>query len=68
MAQVLRMATVGGAGTTPYRRAASARSRSARAADLVLIDWDSVAYPYLDALTPLLDAVIQRAKSQRSTP
>jgi Zn/Cd-binding protein ZinT len=34
---------------------------------MVLIDWDSVAYPYLDELTPTLDAVIQRAKSQAVT-
>jgi hypothetical protein len=34
-----------------------------KAADLVLIDWDKLAYPYLDAETPVLDAVIQRAKS-----
>jgi len=26
------------------------------------VDWDSIAYPYLDEETPLLDAVIQRAK------
>ena len=31
---------------------------------MVLIDWEQVAYPYLDELTPPLDAVIQRAKSQ----
>jgi 5-methylthioadenosine/S-adenosylhomocysteine deaminase len=29
----------------------------------VLIDWDKLAYPYLDPQTPVLDAVIQRAKS-----
>src|SRR5262249_33521563 len=29
----------------------------------VLIDWKSLAYPYLDEETPLLDAVIQRAKN-----
>jgi hypothetical protein len=34
---------------------------------MVLIDWDSVAYPYLDELTPTLDAVIQRAKSEAVT-
>jgi 5-methylthioadenosine/S-adenosylhomocysteine deaminase len=35
-----------------------------KAADLVLIDWDKLAYPYLDPETPVLDAVIQRAKSE----
>jgi Zn/Cd-binding protein ZinT len=34
---------------------------------MVLIDWDQVAYPYLDELTPTLDAVIQRAKNQSVT-
>jgi 5-methylthioadenosine/S-adenosylhomocysteine deaminase len=34
-----------------------------KAADLVLIDGDKLAYPYLDPETPVLDAVIQRAKS-----
>jgi cytosine/adenosine deaminase-related metal-dependent hydrolase len=35
-----------------------------KAADLVLIDWDKIAYPYLDPETSVLDAVIQRAKSE----
>ena len=34
-----------------------------RAADIVLIDWRAISYPYLDAETPLLDAVLQRAKT-----
>jgi 5-methylthioadenosine/S-adenosylhomocysteine deaminase len=29
----------------------------------VLIDWDKLAYPYLDPETPVLDAVLQRAKT-----
>jgi hypothetical protein len=29
----------------------------------VLIDWHKLAYPYLDPETPVLDAVLQRAKS-----
>jgi cytosine/adenosine deaminase-related metal-dependent hydrolase len=29
----------------------------------VLVDWDKLAYPYLDPETPVLDAVVQRAKS-----
>ena len=36
-------------------------------ADMVLLDWDSIAYPYLDELTPTLDAVVQRAKNQSVT-
>src|SRR6202040_367397 len=34
-----------------------------RGADMVLIDWREISYPYLDAETPLLDAVLQRAKT-----
>jgi 5-methylthioadenosine/S-adenosylhomocysteine deaminase len=60
--QVLRMATVGGAATTPYGSRIGTLAVG-KAADLVLIDGDKLAYPYLDPETPVLDAVIQRAKS-----
>jgi 5-methylthioadenosine/S-adenosylhomocysteine deaminase len=60
--QVLRMATVGGAATTPYGSHIGSLAVG-KAADLVLIDWDKLAYPYLDPETPVLDAVLQRAKS-----
>jgi len=30
----------------------------------VLLDWKQISYPYLDEQTPLLDAVIQRAKAE----
>lgn len=66
MAQVLRMATVGGAKTTPYGSSIGTLEVG-KAADMVLLDWDSIAYPYLDEETPLLDAVIQRAKQQSVT-
>lgn len=62
MGQVLRMATVGGAKTTPYGDHLGTLEVG-KGADLSLIDWESVSYPYLDAETPLLDAVIQRAKA-----
>jgi cytosine/adenosine deaminase-related metal-dependent hydrolase len=60
-AQVLRMATVGGARTTGFGDTIGALEVG-RAADMVLIDWHALSYPYLDAETPLLDAVVQRAK------
>jgi len=66
MAQVLRMATVGGARTTPFGTQIGTLEVG-KAADMVLLDWDSIAYPYLDELTPTLDAVIQRAKNQSVT-
>ena len=61
--QVLRMATIGGAATTPFGSRIGTVAVG-KAADLVLIDWKKIAYPYLDEETPLLDAVIQRAKSE----
>ncbi len=66
VAQVLRMATVGGARTTPFGDRIGTLAVG-KAADMVLIDWDKVAYPYLDPLTPTLDAVIQRAKGDAVT-
>src|SRR4029079_17126451 len=80
MAQVLRMATVGGRRTTPLWRGPPCPAMCSttfgdgigslevgKAADMVLIDWEKVAYPYLDALTPTLDAVVQRAKNDAVT-
>ena len=61
-AQVFRMATSGGAATTPFAERIGALEVG-RAADIVLIDWHAISYPYLDPETPLLDAVLQRAKT-----
>jgi 5-methylthioadenosine/S-adenosylhomocysteine deaminase len=61
-AQVFRMATAGGAKTTAFGNAIGALEVG-RAADMVLIDWQQISYPYLDRETPLLDAVLQRAKT-----
>ena len=63
MGQVLRMATIGGARTTPFGERIGVLE-AGRAADLSLIDWRQVSYPYLDPETPLLDAVVQRAKTE----
>ena len=62
MPQVFRMATSGGAKTTAFGERLGLLEPG-KAADMVLIDWDQVSYPYLDQETPLLDAVLQRAKS-----
>jgi 5-methylthioadenosine/S-adenosylhomocysteine deaminase len=56
------MATSGGAATTPYGTHFGTIA-GGKAGDLVLIDWDKLAYPYLDPETPVLDAVLQRAKT-----
>jgi 5-methylthioadenosine/S-adenosylhomocysteine deaminase len=61
MAQVFRMASENGAKTTPYA-ARIGTLEVGKAADAVLIDWQQISYPYLDSETPVLDAVIQRAK------
>jgi 5-methylthioadenosine/S-adenosylhomocysteine deaminase len=62
MAQVFRMATQGGARTTTFADRIGALEPG-KAADLVLLDWKQIAYPYLDSEMPVLDAVIQRAKT-----
>ena len=61
-AQVFRMATAGGAKTTAFRETIGALEVG-RGADMLLIDWRQISYPYLDPETPLLDAVLQRAKT-----
>jgi 5-methylthioadenosine/S-adenosylhomocysteine deaminase len=60
--QVLRMATTGGAMTTPFGSRVGSLAVG-KAADLVLINWDKIAYPYLDPETSILDAVVQRGKT-----
>ena len=57
------MATVGGAATPPLGGHIGTLAVG-EAADLVLIGWDKLAYPYLDPETAVLDAAIQRAKSE----
>ena len=63
MAQVFRMATIGGAKTTPFG-ARLGTLEVGKAADMVLIDWRQISYPYLDEETPVLDAIVQRAKTE----
>jgi len=64
-AQVFRMATAGGAKTTPFGDQLGVLEPG-RAADMVLIDWHALSYPYLDEEMPTLDAVMQRAKTART--
>jgi len=61
-AEVFRMATTGGALTTPYGDALGAIAPG-RAADLVLLPWRQVAYPYLEPGTPVVDALVYRARA-----
>jgi 5-methylthioadenosine/S-adenosylhomocysteine deaminase len=57
-----RTRIAGCAATTPYGSHIGTLAVG-KAADLVLIDWDKLAYPYLDPETPILDAVLQRTKT-----
>jgi cytosine/adenosine deaminase-related metal-dependent hydrolase len=63
IAQVMRMATAGGARTTPYGDHIGTLEIG-KAADMVLLDWKQISYPYLDPDVPVLDAVVQRAKTK----
>ncbi|WP_428484216.1 amidohydrolase family protein [Rhodopila sp.] len=61
-AQVFRMATSGGAKTTAFGERIGTLAVG-KAADMVLLDWRQISYPYLDQDMPLLDAVLLRAKT-----
>ncbi len=61
--QVIRMATEGGAKTTAFGDTIG-RLDPGRFFDAVLIDWQKATYPYQDPDIPMLDALVQRAKSQ----
>jgi cytosine/adenosine deaminase-related metal-dependent hydrolase len=61
--QVLRMATAGGAQTTPFGDRIG-RLVPGAFADMTLLNWNAIAKPYLDADTPILSAILHRAKPQ----
>ncbi|MBB3898199.1 amidohydrolase family protein [Roseococcus suduntuyensis] len=61
-AQVFRMATEHGAATTGFGESIGRLVPGARA-DVVLLDWRQLAYPFLDEDTDVLSAVVQRAKT-----
>ncbi|WP_300575386.1 amidohydrolase family protein [Phenylobacterium sp.] len=63
VAQVFRMATEGGGATTGFNGTIG-RLEVGKAADLVMMDWRQISYPYLDEAMPLLDAVLLRAKTE----
>lgn len=59
--QVLRMATEHGAHTTPFGDSIGTLAPG-KAADMVLIPWSKLAYPFLDPSVAVVDALVQRAK------
>ena len=61
-AQVFRMATENGAMTTPFGSDIGT-IETGKAADLVLLDWRQIAYPYLDDNISIIDAILHRAKT-----
>jgi cytosine/adenosine deaminase-related metal-dependent hydrolase len=60
-ARVLQMATEGGAGTTPFAGSIGALEPG-MAADLVVLDWTALTYPYQSPAIPVVDVLIHRAK------
>jgi cytosine/adenosine deaminase-related metal-dependent hydrolase len=60
--QVLQMATEHGAATTPFAGSIG-RLEPGRFADFVVINHERALYPYQDDQIPILDAILQRAKT-----
>jgi len=60
--QILKMATEDGARTTPFGKQIG-RLEAGRLADVVLMNWKTATYPYQDDDVPMLDALMQRAKT-----
>jgi cytosine/adenosine deaminase-related metal-dependent hydrolase len=59
--EIFRMATEHGAMTTQFGSEIGTLEPG-KSADMVLVDWESVAFPYLDADVPVVDALVQRAR------
>ncbi|MGE3702006.1 MAG: amidohydrolase family protein [Hyphomicrobiaceae bacterium] len=62
-AQVLRMATEHGAATTAFGTEIGTLAPG-KSADLIVMDWRHIAFPYLDPDTPVVDAILQRGKTR----
>ena len=62
-AAVLQMATEHGAATTGFAGSIG-RLAPGQGADIVMFDWPEVARPYLDPRTPLVDAIVLRARQK----
>lgn len=62
-AEVFRMATEHGACTTPFGGQIG-MLESGKAADIVIMNWRHISYPYIDADIPAVDAIVQRARTR----
>ncbi len=56
------MASEYGAATTPFGDRIG-HLRVGACADLVMLDWHDITFPYQDAALPLVDVLVQRAKT-----
>ncbi len=61
--EVFAMATTGGGATTPFKGSIG-RLDPGMWADMVLIDWNAVAFPYLEAGVPVVDALVHLARTR----
>lgn len=61
-AQVFQMATEHGARTTPYGTSIGTLE-AGKAADIVIMDWKHIAFPYLDDEVPVVDALVHLART-----
>ena len=60
--QILRMATEHGAATTPFSGVIG-RLAPGMSADMVILDWKKVTWPWQDPDMPLIDVILRRAKA-----
>jgi len=61
-AEIFRMATEHGARTTPFGTSIGTLE-AGKAADMVVMNWKHIAYPYLDADVPIVDALVHLART-----
>lgn len=59
--EIFKMATLGGAKTTPFGSTIGKLEVGA-GADMVIFDWNQIAFPYLSDDVPVVDALVQRAR------
>ena len=60
--QVLQMATEHGAITTPFGTSIGTLE-AGKSADIVIMDWKHITYPYLDSEVPVVDALVHLART-----
>jgi cytosine/adenosine deaminase-related metal-dependent hydrolase len=61
--QVFQMATEHGAATTEFHQDIGT-IEVGKSADLVLLDWNQISFPFLDQDVPIVDAVVHRCKTE----